>query len=59
MKPNTVAFTLSRVLGGIKDGETKYLCLSSNGRGLRKSKVYRGKMTNQTWQEEKKGRKKE
>lgn len=38
MKPNTVAFTLSRVLGGIKDEETKYLCLSSNGRGLRKSK---------------------
>lgn len=38
MKLNTVAFTLSRMLDGIKDGETKHLCLSSDGRGLRKSK---------------------
>lgn len=41
MKPNTVAFTLSRVLGGIKDGETKHFCLSSDGRELRKRKSKR------------------
>lgn len=38
MKLNTVAFTLSRVLDGIKNGETKHLWFSSDGRGLRKSK---------------------
>lgn len=38
MKLKTLAFTLSRVLGDIKDGETKHFCLSSHGARLRKSK---------------------